>query len=70
MFHTQTFIILGLFLEAMSVIYAIRKQFYGYYRRLEEKGTFRQAIRKNRIDAFITLLLFSSGLAYQVIAIL
>ncbi|MCW4055047.1 MAG: hypothetical protein NWE84_09060 [Candidatus Bathyarchaeota archaeon] len=51
------------------VLLTARKLFYGYYKRLE-KGTFRQEIRKDRIEGTLVLMFLTIGMILQGIAVL
>jgi len=66
---SQILTIAGLIFEFISVLLTARKLFYGYYKRLE-KGTFRQEIRKDRIEGTLVLMFLTIGMILQGIAVL
>lgn len=65
---SQILVVVGLLLEFLSVAVAIRKLFWGYYKRLEQ-GTFRQGIEKDRREGMIIVVLLSIGMLLQGIAV-
>lgn len=66
---SQILTIAGLIFEFISVLLTAKKLFYGYYKRLE-KGTFRQEIRKDRIEGTLVLMSLTIGMILQGIAVL
>jgi hypothetical protein len=69
MFATsQIFVILGLIFEFISVLLTVRRLFCGYYKRLG-KDTFRQEIRKDRIEGTLVLIFLTIGMVLQGIAV-
>lgn len=65
---SQTLIILGLVFEFLSVVISVRKLFSGYYDRLQ-KGTFREQIRKERIEGSLFILFLIIGMALQILGL-
>ena len=66
---SQILVIVGLFLEFFSVTITIRKAFWGYYRRLDERGkTDRQKERSDKIDGIIIVILLGAGMILQGVA--
>jgi len=65
---SQTLTIVGLIFEFMSVLLTVRKLFYGKIKRLE-KGTFKQEIRKERIEGTLVLIFLIIGMTLQGIAV-
>lgn len=71
MFNTQILTILGLTCEALSSIWIVRRLFYGYYERIEKRGSsLKNEERRDKIDGSIVLTLLGLGMFLQIIAVI
>jgi len=68
MLLSQWLTVIGLVFEFISVAVAIRKLFYGYYKRLE-RPTSRQGIKRDRIEGIVVLILLVIGMTLQALAV-
>jgi len=66
---SQLLIILGLISQGIAAIMTLRKPLSGYYERLE-KLSFREQIRKERIEASVVLFFIILGMILEGIAVL
>jgi hypothetical protein len=67
---SQTFVVVGLAFEFISVLWTVRKLFYGYYQRLDEKGLSTQTrIKKDKREGIIVLTFLTIGMFLQGIAV-
>jgi hypothetical protein len=63
---SQILVFIGLIFEFGSVAITVRKLFWGYYKRIEEKArTGKQIRRSDQIEGTIILLLLSIGMILQ-----
>lgn len=63
-------VVFGLIFEFISVFWTVRKLFFGYHERINEKAkTFQQRIKRERIEGTIILGLLVLGMTFQGISV-
>ena len=59
-------VVIGLAFEFASVLWTVRKLFYGYNQRIDEMAsTFRSHIEKNKREGIIVLIFLTIGMILQ-----